>query len=215
VAVFIDNAGRHAFVGAYSVGPEVQVTSGWESAIAQAHALFVSGYSFLEDRMRRAAMDCLLRARSWGKTTFFDPGPSIASLPAAERERILALTHVLLLTEDEVALLGAEDPRSLLERGPSLVVVKRGSLGCSLWDGGGRLDVSAIPVEVVDSSGAGDCFDAAFVYGYLQGQGLQRAAVIANAMGAAMAARRGTGRRGPGAEEVAALLQRYAPNVQL
>lgn len=215
VAVFIDNEGRHAFVGAYSVGPEVQVTSRWERALVQADALFVSGYSFLEPRMGRAALDCLLRASRWGKPTFFDPGPSIASMPREGREAVLAATKVLLLTEEEVGLLGAAEAGGLLEAGPSLVVVKRGAMGCSLWSGQGRLDVPAFPTEVVDTSGAGDCFDAAFVYGYLQGKGLERAAVIANAMGAAMAARRGTGRRAPTAEDVTALLSRYRPDLSL
>ncbi len=215
VTVFIDNLGRHAFVGAYGAGPEVRFSSQWELVIANCHAIFLSGYSFLEGRMRRAAMDCLLSARKWARSIFFDPGPSAKAIPEAHRAEILAAAQVLLLTEEEVALLGVQEPQDLLRAGPSLVVVKRGPLGCTLWSAQGRLDVPAIPAEVVDTSGAGDCFDAAFVYGYLQGRGLERAAVIANAMGAAMVSRRGTGRRAPTAQDVAGLLQKYRPDIEL
>ncbi len=215
VTVFIDDAGAHAFVGAYGYGPTVTLTPAWDAAIAEAHAIFASGYSFLEGRMSKAALSCMERAIAWRKPFFFDPGPSAGSMPEGVRARVLAAAQVLLLTEDEIPLMGGQDPTALLAAGPSLVVVKKGPLGCALWTGQTVVDVPAFPVEVVDTSGAGDCFDAAFIYGYLQGKGLERAAVIANAMGAAMASRRGTGSKGPTAKDVKELLSRYRPDIEL
>jgi sugar/nucleoside kinase (ribokinase family) len=54
--------------------------------------------------------------------------------------------------------------------------------------------------------GAGDCFNAAFIYGTLRGLSAVDAATLANAMGAAMVQKLGTGRSAPMRDEVLAIL---------
>jgi len=54
-----------------------------------------------------------------------------------------------------------------------LVIVKRGAEGAIAGLDGGVVQVPAIPVEVVDTTGAGDCFNAGFLYGYLRGASLE------------------------------------------
>ncbi|MBA2661779.1 MAG: hypothetical protein H0U74_05755 [Bradymonadaceae bacterium] len=72
--------------------------------------------------------------------------------------------------------------RSLLERGPKSVVVTLGDEGSvALAKGQERLlRQSAYEVEVVDTTGAGDVFLGAFVYGILQGWELSRQVGVAN-----------------------------------
>lgn len=215
VVVLSDDLGRHAFIGAYGRGPEVSLTPEWEAVLRSADAVFAPGYAFLERRMGAAARECVRRVKAYGVPLFFDPGPYAHALPERDRREILACTRAVLLTEEEVRLLGFAQPEEILGHGPSLVVVKRGAQGCALWTREGRVDVPGFPVRAVDTSGAGDCFAAAFIYGYLQDRGLERAAVLANAMGAAMVQRRGTGRKAPSAADVAALLRQFRADVSL
>jgi sugar/nucleoside kinase (ribokinase family) len=55
----------------------------------------------------------------------------------------------------------------LAKFGP-LVVVKQGDRGASLFVNNQTIQVGSISVDVVDTVGAGDTFDAGFLYGYLQ-----------------------------------------------
>lgn len=65
------------------------------------------------------------------------------------------------------------------------VVVKRGAAGACAVQGGKRCDVTAVPVDVVDTTGAGDCFNAGFLHAHLTGQQLPACLRAAVACGAA------------------------------
>ena len=92
--------------------------------------------------------------------------------------------------------------------GPELVIVKLGADGCRVHRGAESVELSAVPVPVVDTTGAGDSLDAAVIYGYLSGMELQSLAVLANAAGAAKVQKRGTGRNVPTLAEIRAVLKR-------
>jgi sugar/nucleoside kinase (ribokinase family) len=64
------------------------------------------------------------------------------------------------------------------------VVVKRGSAGAAAVQGGKRYDIAAVPVEVLDTTGAGDCFNAGFVHTNLIGGQLPHCLDAAVACGA-------------------------------
>lgn len=51
----------------------------------------------------------------------------------------------------------------------AIVAIKRGSAGCSLWMDGELKNIPARDVIPVDATGAGDAFNAGFLYGYLKG----------------------------------------------
>ncbi|NIO69687.1 MAG: carbohydrate kinase, partial [Anaerolineae bacterium] len=57
--------------------------------------------------------------------------------------------------------------RSLLEMGPEIVVITLGAEGClCLWEDQ-VIHVPGFRVDVVDTTGAGDAFHGAFLYGLL------------------------------------------------
>jgi len=69
----------------------------------------------------------------------------------------------------------------LKSRGVKEVIVKLGKQGAGYEDNGTFNLFSALPVEkVVDTTGAGDCFIAAFLYGMIQWGNIPRAIKIAN-----------------------------------
>jgi sugar/nucleoside kinase (ribokinase family) len=73
--------------------------------------------------------------------------------------------------------------RSLAERA-GLVVVKNGEHGAIACDGKDYVTSPPVPVDTVDTTGAGDSVDAGFLAAWLGGEPLDRALAIANACGA-------------------------------
>lgn len=71
------------------------------------------------------------------------------------------------------------------------VAVTMGARGCAVRIGDDYAELSAHPVDVVDTVGAGDAFSAAFLYGLSQGWGAARVGQFANRAGAVVASRPG------------------------
>jgi sugar/nucleoside kinase (ribokinase family) len=65
-----------------------------------------------------------------------------------------------------------------------LTVVKSGAEGAMAATTGEVIHIPGIPVRVVDTTGAGDSFDAGFLAGYLAGEPLERSLALGNACGA-------------------------------
>lgn len=75
------------------------------------------------------------------------------------------------LDEDETKL--ADFMRSVLHKGPKLVVVTRGSNGSLACDGKSLYRYGIVPCPVVDTMGAGDSYIAGFLFGLLRGLPVQ------------------------------------------
>jgi fructokinase len=109
---------------------------------------------------------------------------------------------VFKLNDAEVPVIGAaldlpaEDPvafaRAAAGRyGIPTVCVTQGAQGATAWDGNGEARVEGLPVDVVDTVGAGDAFTAGFTGSLLRGAGLADALRAGNALGALVASRAG------------------------
>lgn len=122
------------------------------------------------------AFDPNMRARLWA-------GPEEMADWGAQAARVADIA--LPSFDEEQALHGDADPQATLARyaalGVPLVVVKNG--GGRVWATGGHFDPA--PVQPVDTTAAGDSFNAGFLTAHLGGAGL----VGALAAGAALAAR--------------------------
>jgi len=69
-----------------------------------------------------------------------------------------------------------------------VIAVKNGSKGCTVFSRDSAVSLGTYPVEVKDPTGAGDCFDGAFVCGLLEGKTPLEAAKQASAAAALNAA---------------------------
>jgi 5-dehydro-2-deoxygluconokinase len=97
--------------------------------------------------------------------------------------------------------------RGLMEQGPFVVVEKRGKGGCRVHQrGSAAVDVPGFPVTVQNILGAGDAFGAGFLYGYVKGWDLWKAARLGNACGAIVVTRHGCSISMPFWEEVKAFV---------
>jgi sugar/nucleoside kinase (ribokinase family) len=147
-----------------------------DSAFQGFDHLHVSSY-FLQQGLRPGLGALFARARAAGLTTSLDPGfdPS----ERWEPDLLAALRAVDLFFPNEVelcALAGCASPEQALARlqnGRTLVVAKLGAAGCAAHQDGTRVAVPAFPVETVDTTGAGDSFDAGFVHAWLAGRPLR------------------------------------------
>lgn len=82
--------------------------------------------------------------------------------------------------------------KRVLDWGPRIVVMTMGSGGAIALTPEEEITQPAFEVEVIDTAGAGDCFHAAFVHGYLQGWDCKHSLVYASAAAAICIARPGT-----------------------
>jgi fructokinase len=89
----------------------------------------------------------------------------------ARLRRIVRRTHILKLSEDDLAWLApAQPPREL---GPPVVLLTRGSAGATVLSPGRETEIEAPRVDVVDTIGAGDAFGGGFL-AWWHGRGLGR-----------------------------------------
>lgn len=85
--------------------------------------------------------------------------------------------------------------RLLMKEGPEVVIFTFGGDGCRGVHAGGYFEIPAIPVEVVDTTGAGDVFHGAFDYAWLQGWDAEKCARFSTGVSAIKCTRSG-GRAG-------------------
>ena len=211
--VLVDDAGEHVFLGVLGTASMTSLSAPWERKTAQARAFYTNGYAFLEATPPTLILEAIRAAKAKGTLVFFDPGPQIPDIQPGLMNSAVAETDVLLLTLEEAVMLTEEIPpehvaQELLSRGPRLVVLKMGAEGCLVSTEDRILKLDAFPVTPRDTTGAGDAFDAACVYGVLQGLSLEQTGILANAVGAVTTTRVGAGTRLPSREEVVVLLQR-------
>ena len=112
----------------------------------------------------------LLRSRRDSATISYDPNarPSLMGDAAVARERIeasIALSDVVKASDEDVAwLYDTDDVEDVVDGwrdlGPALTVLTRGGEGAVGFAGSGRVQVSPVMVEAVDTVGAGDTFSA-------------------------------------------------------
>jgi len=107
--------------------------------------------------------------------------------PVAAREAAIACADLGLPTlDDETALTGEGDPGGIAARWAQLgcaeTVVKLGAAGCRIP--GGKIIAPDRALDPVDTSGAGDAFNAGYLAARLQGADLAAAAAAGNALAA-------------------------------
>lgn len=109
-------------------------------------------------------------------------------LTGPEIRTLMPLADIVFMNEPEASAISGrddvDDALDVLARIVDFVVVKRGEDGASAIVNGSRFDAPAVPAVVVDATGAGDCFNAGFLYGLLQGRSISSCLRLANICGA-------------------------------
>ncbi|MGN6170676.1 MAG: carbohydrate kinase family protein [Solirubrobacteraceae bacterium] len=144
---------------------------------------------FLQGALAPQLPKVFAEARKAGVSTSVDPNWDPEGRWNGGLKRLLELTDVFLPNEAEASMItGQHDPKdaalALAQAGP-LVAVKLGAEGALAARRGEIFRASAYSnVDTVDTTGAGDAFDAGFLLGVLGGWELERTLAFACACGA-------------------------------
>ena len=145
-------------------------------------AVYISGYSPLDPLSLPGIKEMISKIRAAAIPIYFDPASvgGMKEVAITEVQSWLPLINVLLLNEEEAMYLsGHSDIEKSLDQllnDCQTVVIKRGSHG-AIGKTSGRESVSipAIPVDVADTTGAGDAFAAGFISHFTTHHDLTRA----------------------------------------
>lgn len=162
------------------------------NVIGQTRHVHASSF-FLQPELAAALPELFARAHEAGATTSLDTNADPAGLWSGVAE-VLPYVDVLLPNRAEAIALAAQltsatpasleaAARALASHGP-IVVVKDGADGALGVRGGECIRVPAPTVEVVDTTGAGDTFNAAFIQAWISQLPLEECLRIAAAVGA-------------------------------
>lgn len=168
-------------------------------------ALYLSGISIavLKPESRARLMARLTELAGQGKAIYFDCNyrPLLwenVETTKALYEELFAISTAVLVTVEELAVLGVEESHAagvayFTQRFPKLeVVIKDGGSPCTVIAGGATLQVPPVKVEtVVDTTAAGDSFSAAYLLGRILKLDAAEAARRAHQVGAAVVQHRG------------------------
>jgi aminoimidazole riboside kinase len=146
------------------------------------------------------SLDTNLRLENWGWETGFRD----------TIDRAVDLADVVFgnLIEEIVPLASEHEPGEalrVLSRPDRLVIGRVGAGGAVAHDGNREVSVGGYEIDVVDTVGAGDAFDAGFIAARLESAGLSESLAYANAV-AALGINRPGARSTPNAAEVTAFM---------
>lgn len=147
-----------------------------DELLTQTRHLHVASY-FLQTNLQPGMTDLFQRAQaldlSTSLDTNWDPEEKWVGV-----DELLKLTTVFLPNDREaLSLTRASNVKEAAEKlatRASIVAIKLGADGGLAYDGESLYQVPIIQVDVLDTVGAGDTFNAGFIYGFLQGWPLER-----------------------------------------
>jgi ribokinase len=180
VVSIVEPSGERSMLSDRGVATELQPEEIQPEWLVGCDALYVSGYSLLRHPIDEAAISAARTVREQGGlvaldlstwSTMRDFGAERFAAQAAELE-----PAVVFATERELEEL---DDDSIAET----IVIKRGPAGAVVRKSGKETVHEARPVDVVDSTGAGDALAAGFLVGGIE-LGLDAAALCVSKLGA-------------------------------
>jgi len=163
--------------------------------VSNAEILHVSGFSLSQNPSRNAVLSVVKHAKKAGVKISFDPTLRI-DVWNSERmvrrlySRMLSLSDIATFSKEEAAFIfRTNDPEkaaeAALKRGAKVAGIKLGSDGALVeTQEGQRMYASAFKVKAIDTTGAGDGWNAGLLVGLLKGWGLKTCLTVANAVGA-------------------------------
>jgi sugar/nucleoside kinase (ribokinase family) len=145
--------------------------------------LHVGSY-FIQEQLRPDLPKLFDRAHAWGLTISFDTNYD----PKGEWDggvvKLLEKADILLPNERECSAIAEKANLGTylqdFTRKGKLLGVKQGEKGALLFVGEQEYRIEALKINVIDTVGAGDSFDAGFVYGFLAGWEPRRILQFAN-----------------------------------
>ena len=211
ITVSISSAKDRALMTYLGSIEELRAGEVGDEVLARFDHLHVSSF-FLQRGLRPGLKELLARAHSQRLSTSLDPG--FDPEDRWERDLLDTLSETDVFLPNEVELTALTDKQDwtealhALDNGRTLIVAKLGANGCMAIQNGSITTVPAFPVKPVDTTGAGDTFNAGFLHAWLSGATIEEALRFGAACGAlSTLAEGGTGNQ-PTSEEAREFITR-------
>jgi sugar/nucleoside kinase (ribokinase family) len=189
--------------------------------ISKSKIMHFGTVSLSESPSREATLRAVRYANDAGVRVSFDPNIRFHLWDKGEdeiREEVISVaknSDIFLPSREEAEFLtgaGVEDSlEEFLSWGPGIVCIKLGEDGCMAGDGKQVIRAPGIKADAVDTTGAGDGFDAGLVYGLLKEYELEKTALYGNVVGSLVVRKRGAMTSLPYVETVEELAEREGP----
>jgi sugar/nucleoside kinase (ribokinase family) len=182
------------------------------SAVEESEYVYIEGYLVTNEPTRDAAVHACELARQHNTLiacTLSDP-----NMPRFFRDGLLQIigsgVDLLFANEDEALVLSeAQDIREAVDCLKKLgreLVITRGPRGALIYDGDDLIEIAAVRTQAVDTTGAGDLFAGAYLYGVTHGMNRRMAGELAALAAARLVAQPGPRLR---AEQVRSVLREF------
>lgn len=188
-----------------------------EDALDQIGWLHVNGMMLREDPAASTQLYWMQRCFERGIPVSLDINARVESLGNRffyeNLQKAKAFATVIFGSAlDEIPLLAAmhdaESAAATLAQNGRVVIARSGDQGAVFYRNGRRMHFPAFPVDVVDTVGAGDTFDGAYIAAILSGKSFADAMRIGNAASAICVSKPG-GRNGPTRNELLSFLEQH------
>jgi len=188
--VMVDPEGERTFLHYLGANAILRADDVDFEVVRRANILHVAGSFLMPTFDGQQTAEVLKRAHELGVRTSLDTAWDSTGQWFSTIEPVLPHIDVFLPSfEEAVQIAGRDEPEEVadffLGYGMEIVALKMGAQGCFVKSAEKALRLPAYRVQVVDATGAGDCFAAGFLAGLSMGWDLERTAKLANGAGAA------------------------------
>jgi sugar/nucleoside kinase (ribokinase family) len=184
------------------------------------NAFHVGGYLLYPNLWQRRLLPWIRFAKREGELVSVDPQMSVTGKWRQPFKGLVQHLDLLLLDEEEAKKVSGKKRlidavEKLQKDGADVVAIKTGSKGCVVGNGGRIRRVAPFQTKPVSTIGAGDAFDAAFIYGSLQGWNIERRGLFANTVAAISTTQLGCVAAIPRAESAERVVRSHYRNSQI
>jgi ribokinase len=194
---FVDISGQRALYVDPGVNDDINIDEVELDYINSAKVLHITSFVGKSDDKSIITQESVLNEISTNVCVSFDPGRLYTERGLDFLENFLIRTDILLINQSELKLLttgNIENSRNSgenyetqkiaeeiqLEYGIDMVVVKMGDNGSYVTHNGKSSIVNAFDVPCVDTTGAGDAYNAGFLHGYINDDDIKKMALKGN-----------------------------------
>jgi len=175
----VDGSARYAFFDENTAGR--MLTADDLPALDDVQAVALGGISLAVEPCADAFESLCTRAAA-DKLVMIDPNirPLFISDETRYRARLtrmMAVADIVKLSDEDLDWWNGGDIDALLASGPKMLVMTKGPEGAVAIRASGMVSVPATRVDVVDTIGAGDTFNAGFLAGLSDADALSKAAL--------------------------------------
>jgi sugar/nucleoside kinase (ribokinase family) len=177
LSVILSTEGDRAILTLPGTIPTLRADDVTDELLAEARHLHVASL-FLQPALADGLGEVLARARAGGLTTSLDTNWDPSERWAGVTELLAHVDYFLPNAAELLAVTGQDDVERAagqLVAAGTTVVLKDGARGARAWWPGGSCAAPGEPVDVVDTTGAGDSFNAGFLAGRLAGRPVEEA----------------------------------------